>query len=94
MLRIAADPQDLVRLEAVAAADWVERGSLAVGTTALGQVHWCAGEAAGTVHLLVGEDDETWDLALTLPAALVAEIVLAARGATAGEQPPDTARGR
>ena len=52
-------------LAAIDEADWETRRSVQAGT-ALGQpVFWCLGEQPGTAQVLVGPDDETWDVALT-----------------------------
>ncbi len=85
MLRIHAAAADLLRLDAAHQARWAERESLQVGTTALGRAFWCAGEAAGSVRVLVGHDDETWDLALTLPDTVVADIIRLASQSSASE---------
>lgn len=88
LLIVAANPSDLLRLDGVGGADWSARASIAVGTTSLGRVFWCAGEAEGTVHVLVGHDDETWDLALVIPEDAVRSIVQQARAAAEAGEPP------
>jgi len=75
VLRINASAEDLARLDRAPTADWSRREAIAVGTTTLGQVFWCAGATPETVHVLVGIDDETWDLALVIPGATVEAIV-------------------
>jgi len=75
VLQVHASAEDLVRLAGAPTADWSRRQAIAVGTTGLGRVYWCAGEAPDTVHVLVGDDDETWDLALVIPVATVETIV-------------------
>ncbi len=82
MLRVHAAAEELRRLDAAPEARWDRRQSLAVGTTALGRVVWCAGEAPRTINVLVGHDDETWDLSLTLPQTVVTEVVRLAQRAT------------
>ena len=82
MLRVHADADDLMRLDMAQETRWDQRESLAVGTTALGQVFWCAGEAAGSVNVLVGQDDGTWDLFLALPHTVMTEVVRLAKGET------------
>ena len=75
VLRIAVSAQQLSRIDRALSADWSQRETVAVGTTSLGQVYWCAGETSGTAMVLVGQDDETWELALVIPATTVAAIV-------------------
>ena len=75
MLRITVSSHDLSGIARASSADWAQRETVAVGTTSLGQVYWCAGETPETVHVLVGQDDEMWDLALVIPAAAAATIV-------------------
>ena len=48
--------------------------SLRLGLSAGEGVHWSR-DAHGFYHLLVGEDDETWDIALTLDRVTFAAIL-------------------
>lgn len=54
-------------------ADWIVRESLQAGTTLGHPVFWCLGAQAETAEVLVGADDETWDLAVTLPLSAVVD---------------------
>ncbi|MGK5551705.1 hypothetical protein ACSNOI_08825 [Actinomadura kijaniata] len=77
-LHIWAPLADLARLSGIRAANWDERTSLNVGTCAGAPVFWSASEAE-TATILIGADDEAWDLALTVPLATVDEIAALAR---------------
>jgi hypothetical protein len=72
-LNIWASFADLVRLRDICGADWSARRTLAVGTCADAPVFWASAE--GQVMILIGRDDETWDIAVTVPLATVHEIV-------------------
>lgn len=70
---------ELVTLSAVEHAGWAQRGSVQVGTTNIGRAFWAADDTPGKVALLLGDDDETWDVAVTLDVSTVAELVRQAR---------------
>lgn len=67
-------PQDeLPLLDQVEAASWNARGSLRIGRCANSPVFWSS--EAGEISILVGEDDETWDIGLTVPQLVFQEIL-------------------
>lgn len=71
-LNIRATLEDLTRLIDIRAADHLSRRSLAVGTAAGAPVFWAASN--GEASLLVGADDEAWDIALLIPLSTVEEL--------------------
>ncbi|MEU7742161.1 hypothetical protein [Nonomuraea sp. NPDC049158] len=71
-LNIRAPLADLVRLRGIREADWDARRSLPVGTCADAHVFWVANEEQATI--LIGQDDETWDIAVTVPLGTVDQI--------------------
>jgi hypothetical protein len=79
LLLITIAPHELVLLTAAREADWKDRQSITAGSMLGTACHWCQGEEADTVQLLVGPDDETWELALTLPGADIERMVAAAK---------------
>ncbi len=79
-LLVTATAAEVASLAAVAAADWTARESLQVGRALGHPVFWCAGERLDEVNVLVGEDDETWELALTVPLAVVLDAARQAGG--------------
>jgi hypothetical protein len=82
-LNIAAPVADFVRLRGIDDADWDARRSLTIGTCAGASVHWAAD--GGDASILIGHDDETWDIAVAVPVAAVHEIAsLAERQLAAG----------
>jgi hypothetical protein len=72
-LNIRAPLTEFMRLRDIRDANWGVRHSLAVGTSAGASVFWASSEGEATI--LVGHDDETWDMAVTVPLAVVDEIV-------------------
>lgn len=67
-------PRALVhRLERAARQEW-EGGSIQAGESLGSRVFWCAGEA-GTINVLIGHDDETWDVAVVLPQGVFHQAV-------------------
>jgi len=67
----AAQDHPRVRAEH-AASHWNERRSITAGTSAGARVFWCANEDTATI--MIGHDDETWDIALLMPVAVVEKI--------------------
>jgi hypothetical protein len=68
-----ATPEDLAALGAIRDTDWARRKCLHVGESAGAPVHWAAEGDNATI--LIGDDDETWDIALMVPVVTVDEIV-------------------
>lgn len=81
-LNIRAALADLVRLRDVRYADWASRKALPIGTCAGAGVHWASSE--GQVAILIGDDDETWDIAFIVAPAVTGEIVALAQQALSG----------
>jgi hypothetical protein len=71
-VRVAA--RDASRFSSVLATQW-ESGALRIGECAGAPVFWCAGVDRDSVSVLVGHDDQTWDVGLELPPATVGEII-------------------
>lgn len=68
-LNIRASPAELLTLAEIRKAGWGQRQSLAAGSSAGSPVFWCCLD--DTVTVLVGPDDETWDVAVHIPVATV-----------------------
>ena len=69
--------EDLARLQNVRSASWVERRSIEAGTSVGGRVFWAgSGDGADpeTATVLIGHDDEAWDIAFMLPMTVVEKI--------------------
>ncbi|QXJ22874.1 hypothetical protein AGRA3207_003943 [Actinomadura graeca] len=73
-LHVWAPLADLSRLSEIRSASWDERRSLQVGTCGDSPVFWVVADN-GRATVLIGQDDETWDLALMIPLTAVDEIV-------------------
>jgi hypothetical protein len=76
-LNVWAAVEDLARLRGVRAAASGQRRSIAAGGSAGGRVFWCApGEGADPeiATVLIGHDDEAWDIAFLIPVTLVEKI--------------------
>ena len=67
-----ASKADLVALIGIDAANWDERRSIRAGESAGAAVFWASDGNAAT--MMIGSDDETWDVAFALPVAAVTEI--------------------
>lgn len=65
----------------VAAARWID-GALRIGRSAGAAVHWSVD--LDRLTLLIGHDDQTWDVGLTLPASLLPTIIEAVNRCLAG----------
>jgi hypothetical protein len=69
--------EDLAKLRGVRAAAWDKRRSIEAGTSAGGKVFWCGpgeGPDPETATVLIGHDDEAWDVAFLIPVALVEKV--------------------
>jgi len=71
-IRIPAAEVDELKL--VPSSSWDE-GSMQIGESAGAPVFWSTED--GVVALLIGEDDENWDIALSVPVAVVDTILQA-----------------
>jgi hypothetical protein len=67
-----ATPEQLAGLRSIRDADRATRRTLHVGESAGAPVHWSATDETATV--MVGHDEETWDIALMIPTATVDKI--------------------
>jgi hypothetical protein len=72
-VNVRATPHEFATLDAIRSASWASRTSIAVGASAGASVFWsCDGS---TASILIGSDDETWDVALAVPVDVVDRIV-------------------
>ncbi|MEV6609584.1 hypothetical protein [Kutzneria sp. NPDC051319] len=72
-LNLRASREELSGLDAIRGTDWTARRCLHIGECAGSGVHWAIDD--DTVTILVGEDDETWDVAVSVPVTIVDQIV-------------------
>lgn len=72
-VNIRATPQELAALSSIRTAAWDSRHSTRVGRSAGAAVFWsCEGP---TASILIGSDDEIWDVAIEVPVDVVDQIV-------------------
>jgi hypothetical protein len=70
-LNFRATREELLSLHGIRDAVWADRRSLHVGTSAGAPVHWAI--SGDTATVMVGHDDETWDIAIEVPTASIDE---------------------
>jgi hypothetical protein len=64
---------EFMRLATIRQADWNSREPLTVGESVGARAFWSSDGHTATVA--IGNDDETWDAAFTVPVHVVEEIV-------------------
>jgi hypothetical protein len=64
-LNVYVPQSQLGRFRHAITAPW-ESGAVQIGESAGALVFWCAGEP-GTVTVMIGRDDQTWDFSVQLP---------------------------
>lgn len=72
-VNVRASAGDLRKLDGIRSADWDQRRSIRVGESAEASVFWSCRE--DEVTLMIGQDDETWDVAVGFPIQVVNSIV-------------------
>ena len=72
-VNVHASRAELRKLTGIHAAEWDERRSIRAGESAGSPAFWAIDGANAT--LMIGHDDETWDVSVTFPLAAVAEII-------------------
>ena len=80
-------PEDVAKFEQVRASRW-RSGAVRIGEAAGAGAFWCAGgddEGDDSVSLLIGHDDETWDVALSLPPDALVTIMRELAACRAGD---------
>ena len=66
--------EELLLLSDIRSASWDERRSIQAGELAGALAYWSAGEG-DHANLMIGEDDETWDVSMAVPYAVIDEVV-------------------
>lgn len=72
-INLRAPADELARLEGIGSASWDERRSIQAGRSAGSLVFWAG--SGSDVTAMIGQDDETWDIAVTMPVSVVDELV-------------------
>jgi hypothetical protein len=58
----------------IRSASWDERRSIQAGESAGARVYWSAGDG-DHANLMIGEDDETWDVSVAVPYTVIDQVV-------------------
>ena len=75
-LQVRISPEEMRSLSAVGAASWLNRGSIKAGEALGNPVFWSQGSEDPTaVVVLVGADDEAWELSLEIPWAALLRVL-------------------
>lgn len=72
-VNVRATTEILTRLTEIRSTDWDQRQSLQIGESAGAPVFWSCRD--DQVTLMIGHDDETWDVAVIFPVAVVHAIL-------------------
>lgn len=72
-LNVRARASEFLTLRDIRAMEWNSRRVAKVGTSAGAGVFWCSDGEAATI--MIGHDDETWDLAISVPLGIVDDLV-------------------
>ena len=72
-LNIWLTRSDLVALAKVRTARWADRSTVRIGESAGAAAHWSID--AGSLTILVGSDDETWDFSVSMPEGVLSRII-------------------
>lgn len=67
-INLRLNEEEISGLSEIDTADWNRRGSIRLGSCLNEPVFWSAAEE-GCVSMLIGADDEVWDIGLVLSAA-------------------------
>lgn len=77
-LNVRARAPEFLTLRDIRALDWNARKVAKVGTSAGAAVFWCSDGETATI--MIGHDDETWDLAISVPVGIVDDLVRQVEG--------------
>jgi hypothetical protein len=72
-VNVRALSDDFMKLTEIRSTDWSQRRRIAAGESAGAPVFWAS--VNDHAALMIGHDDEAWDISITLPFDLVDEIV-------------------
>jgi hypothetical protein len=74
---VHASAEELLLLCNIRSASWDERRSIQAGESGA-RVYWSAGDGDHASRM-IGEDDETWDVSIAVPYAVIDQVVQALR---------------
>jgi hypothetical protein len=79
-VNVRASIGDFMKLAEIRSADWTQRRRIAAGESAGAPVFWASVDDHAA--LMIGHDDESWDVSVALPHEVVDEIVREAAAQT------------
>jgi len=71
---VHASADELLRLSNIRSASWDERRSIHAGESAGSRVYWSGGDG-DHANMMIGDDDETWDVSVVVPYAVIDQVV-------------------
>jgi hypothetical protein len=71
-LNVVMSADDLPMLKEIASAKWSARNCLKLGTCLGTSVFWSCED--GSVSVLVGDDEEVWEVGMTLPESVLVQL--------------------
>jgi hypothetical protein len=77
-INVRAQASEFLALREIRTMDWNSRRAAKVGTSAGAAVFWCSDGEAATI--MIGHDDETWDVAISVPLGIVDDLVRQVEG--------------
>src|SRR5262245_10817150 len=72
-VNVTASPRELEKLRGVSGARWLNRGSLCAGRCLNAPAYWSCEQ--GRLSVLVGSDDESWEVSFSAPESLVGALL-------------------
>ncbi|HEX5997196.1 MAG TPA: hypothetical protein VFY84_18815 [Jiangellales bacterium] len=72
-VNIRAQRSEFLTLRDIRTMDWNSRRAAEAGVSAGADVFWCSDGHVATI--VVGHDEETWDLAVSVPVGIVDDLV-------------------
>lgn len=72
-LNVRAAASEFAALGSIRSANWTARQTLAIGTSAGAPVYWASD--GDNASILVGLDDETWNVAVNVPVHVIDRMV-------------------
>ena len=72
-LNVLMTEPELALIYSVQIANWNERSSVKIGQSAGNPAFWSCEN--GSLSILIGQDDESWDFGVTMPATIINDII-------------------
>ncbi len=69
---VMTESETIDLIENIQTADWDKRKSIKAGVCLNSNVFWCSN--GNNISLLIGHDDETWDIGMIIPLEIINKI--------------------